>query len=1381
MRNKFVSFAALLGLVLAAAWGIAAARGAAGTHSLAAVSSPADEPHSMDGMAGMHHHMASPRSAAPAPPQITFTTNTCPSGTLTAGGADVDLDLSGHMCTVGGLVSTYIFHNVNIHDGGILRFLDQQIDFYAENILVENKGTLRAGVAPDLPIGTAGGKLTIHLYGAVTDPGVTCKSDPITCGVPSDTWTKTNSATVCNPPAIPLPGDVVDCFYKYGTLDDGDLTNAYFGHKVLAVSYGGTLHLRGHKGVSPLNVIDAEPSNTGQSWKRLDGSLIPGAQLLHVDGFVNWQKGDHIVVTTTDYLPGHSEELIITEQPIDNFVLRRTTIHFTTNPDGVTLQGLKWAHYGQRFPIPAADVTKLGLSFNHVDTRAAVALLSRSIRIVSEGPTATPNSFPPTAGNFFGGHTIVRQGFESYQVQGVEFYLMGQGGDITHYPVHFHMARKTPQPANPKLPAVTYVKDCSVHDSMTRWFTIHATEGVTLQRNVGYLSIGHGYYLEDGTEINNKLYANIGIFARAAVDNVQNPRKVPGILASPGEPGAEIVPYHSDYDHPAVFWIMNGWNDFRYNMAAGAGSCGMCYWLLPGANSGPSRNQKWDSYASMQIGLSRAGQTPLLKFIGNTCSTAMNSFESIGNTSPCLGVADVPDGQHLIPINNPKAPVRFIENPNPPPAVLIPNPKADAYYPLVSSARMPTKCDTADCSAAPRCGGTQGVPEATCMVTTLDHYTTSFNWAQTNFAAIWLRPWWYLVTQSAITDAQNGGITFVTGGGYTRSDFALGNWLLMNHSVLVGNTQPNAAGTQFPTNPYAANAGPFNPEALQCDVNRTDYCLSAANGISMETTDFAVNQRLLSIYDGPSYQDSNGYYNIHTTRIDDKDCGPAGPGGGNCLSSKWMYGHTQGVLRGLTTQTDTQCYLPNAAIAWKQPNGFYYAPAFHSQNLIFENVDIRHFVVEPLFNPGTFKINPTAANNRYCTWKSDMFVSFTDVDRQTELSDDDGSLTGLVSNPPGPGTRESISVNEDPFFNAPIETAECASDDHSGAIPATGPPATAKTSPYEYVSLAMQPDCSLGDPSHICNTTELQTECDAGSKLNPPDFHACNGNWGKACTTADSSNNGANSPCFGVPLYREYVTAAEGLNARPAIKMMGQGTGQRSTLTVNHGRYFVDTTIARKAQVDSFGNPKGRLNPSVFLKDHTYHFFLVYAKSSTKQTYDIFVGIGAVKATVLASVKPIRVGINDANLVINLSTGLPFMTPVDYNSGTGILTVSVDLTDYGTEFTNDKKNFCQPPTYCQWTGSDATGQCGCKPDTDCTDNAVCAWAVKDVDCPTGGCFGFSVPLPSQFTDGPKPGIPPAPKLFSQDPDAAKNWAVPFHNVLEPKSGEQCQYPSPPTK
>ena len=62
----------------------------------------------------------------------------------------------------------------------------------------------------------------------------------------------------------------------------------------------------------------SSPKLTGTSWVRLNAPILgsdpgPGtaATSLTVDGRVDWKMGDHIVVTTTDYLPDHSEELVI--------------------------------------------------------------------------------------------------------------------------------------------------------------------------------------------------------------------------------------------------------------------------------------------------------------------------------------------------------------------------------------------------------------------------------------------------------------------------------------------------------------------------------------------------------------------------------------------------------------------------------------------------------------------------------------------------------------------------------------------------------------------------------------------------------------------------------------------------------------------------------------------------------------------------------------------------------------------------------------------------------------------------------------------------------------------------------------------------------------
>src|SRR6516225_11170998 len=67
-------------------------------------------------------------------------------------------------CTVAN-PGTYKFGDVHILQDGALIFEDVQIDFWASNILIENRGTLSAG-KPDAPIGTKGGRVTIHLWGA---------------------------------------------------------------------------------------------------------------------------------------------------------------------------------------------------------------------------------------------------------------------------------------------------------------------------------------------------------------------------------------------------------------------------------------------------------------------------------------------------------------------------------------------------------------------------------------------------------------------------------------------------------------------------------------------------------------------------------------------------------------------------------------------------------------------------------------------------------------------------------------------------------------------------------------------------------------------------------------------------------------------------------------------------------------------------------------------------------------------------------------------------------------------------------------------------------------------------------------------------------------
>ncbi len=1212
--------------------------------------------------------------------------NPCPNGILRPIPVKEDMQdlVLSQACMVP--AGTYQYGEIDIINGGSLTFKDEKINFWAKSILIQNGGSLIAGSTSD-PIGKAGGQITFHLYGkdqGAGGKGITCKkiemgkpvTDPM-CGVDETTW-NSNKNPPLNPtsctPSMNLPGS--DCFYQYGTLpvDTGD-TAAYFGYKVIAVSYGGTLQLFGQKGAT-YDGTNVQPSNSGKSWVRLAKDLKGAESELTVDDHenpVDWKEGDHIVVTTTDYLPGHSEELTITGTMKDSDT-SNTIINVTPQ--------IQFPHSGTAYPFPSDLKTATGIEATKAETRAAVALLTRSIRIVS-GPNSdtidqsllncdtkeNPKPCFPVSDGFIGGHTIVRQGFKTFQVQGVEFYQLGQGGRLGHYPVHFHLARKTPPD--------TFVKDCSVHDSMTRFITVHATQGVLLARNVGYMSIGHGFYLEDGTEINNKLYSNIGILARSAAQNGPNapnplnPRMVPGILSSPkicsgaqtkscktdadctASEGTCInyplaFPYLTDWARPAVFWFMNGWNDFEYNMAAGAGACGMCFWPVDAKISGPSKNMFWTSYASIQR--NHAGTAPIMKFKGNYCTTAMNSFNTTSDVGDCHGVLD--------------GSLRLDQVPNTFAAVPNPNRDAETYYPIVSGLPAYTRCEgeNTDCSSINPCA--EGNRE-NCMVTVLDTYTTSFNWGQKNFSAIWLRPRWSLVQNSVITDVQQAGLTFVTGGDYTHSSVITGNWMLARKNVFIGTTQPD--------NPFAYAAGPFNPKGIKkCDNPMADsnYCLSREQQISIQLDGFGTNQRFFNIYDGPSLQDSNAYLDIKKTFID--DC-PFPNNNLQCNNSGWMYGKVLGIPG---DEKKKMGYLPNAAIAWKQSNGFYYPPAFHSKNLFFDNrpsphgVDIRHFVIEPLFAPETAKTwfkTSSDVNQHYATWNSTMFNNFTAIDRQTILNDDDGSLTGLIG---------TVSVNEDPFFNAPVETIECLSDE------------TAKTNPYDHITTVVYPDCA--------NTNT----CDTGKKFCDPTKGPCPCNKDVCDPTCDWCANctiTGETGCYGVPLYRQFLTLSEkdmekaGKEPDTKIRMMGPAVFGRINLTANRGKYYISTTDGTTQQ-----SPTPLKN--IFRKGDKYYVFLVYAKPSARQTYQIYVGAMAnLDANAPQNVE--AVGANLATKALEFDSictkldsslcenGFPKNWERQYDSATGILTVTMNLSDLGGQFDNAREDICQPHTFCKPSGN----------------------------------------------------------------------------------------------
>jgi cell migration-inducing and hyaluronan-binding protein len=1487
----------------------------------------------MFGMAG--------EATAQPPPPITCTGGQVPAQDLLqpAPAEQPDLRIAGVCKVQPG--KKYFYANVNILDKGKLEFEESPqplTDFWASSIIIENGGTMAAGT-PGTPYGLKGGRLTIHLYGKASPSaidqngnkvppdgqgqGVLCQSAIATtapCGIPQKLWdfNAMDAFPGCGPTheltdeCIPgLPKTVTDFFYDYGPLyGDGKPVQSgpdkgkvgYFGYKTLAVSFGGTLAVYGYKGASYDPDTDNDHTSSGVSWIRLAEDLNPTDPSLTLatdpkgpGGMgkieARWRAGDEIVVTTTDYLPGHSEKLTIGD---DYPVTGGTTVPFTP--------AIQWTHIGKRFALAAKLAAAAGrltidpqLVQNGAETRAAVALLTRSIRIVSEGdgvvalPTPHIETFDEASARtlcpdgttkgcyYFGAHMIVRQGFEKVQIQGVEFKQMGQGGRLGHYPVHFHMARQTPPD--------TFVKDSSINESMTRWYVIHSTQGVTLARNVGWRSIGHGYYLEDGTEANNNLYSNIGIFARAAINNAQNERQVPGILADnqgpftgTGDVSNPGFPYRSDNEYPTVFWISNGWNNFQGDMAAGAGACGSAYWFVPLANSdtpdvptatnqyieeGPpliiTKHMKWADggttknfgYAGLQRLPIWAGATPLKSFYSNYATSTMMSFQTTLDAPACAGfiAADAP------PLNTPTASeIRSISpkparKPKDDPPGTEPDLVNDTYYPLAIGARAATRCPVSAATNLPDCTppnpGFSGLrtpctdstaflvanpgkvddpnnPEISCAPTVIDHFTSSFHWAQGDVSAIWLRPQWYLVANSVLSDVQQGGITFVTGGDLLRASIITGYWSLLHDSILIGHTQPQDAAHRF-----ALDIGPFNLNTTEKCEHATgstlpSYCLNEAAGVSLPLTGFFNNQRLENIYDGPSYRDSTAYLDVSTTSC------PVGAF--NDAVDTCIYGtqQTSGILNKTPTKPPSAevCYVPNAAIAWKQPNGFFYPPAFHANNLFFGNEDptkpiIRHFVIDPLFKAfdgstsgsvqdfgqaGSYITDGTAVSNVYClppgVNQNTYFTGFTSIDRQTELNDDDGTLTGLSNNfTPAPGQqslKQTISVNEDAFFTAPVETPECASNIGSNVAPGNAcsspsknaPTVTAKTSPYDYVSTVIY---------HL-----------APAQPNPD-------RWDPDCT---------NPTCYGVPLYRQFLAGNDGTNGQPRtrewahwnantcntdatkfgitkacrwpyIRMAGTAKSTRETLTINNGTYYIDTTVPLSIQTTEVYNTSGagggtlNKNVNLFVANGTYDVFLAYAKPTTHQTYQIYLGTNASTA----NVQPIQFRL-DTQQVTTPSGANPWLTTKLATGGIVEVTVDFSKLPAGTLDPASANGLCQPRTFCTGTTS-CTGAVTptdplaiADPDIINQANAVCAqWAVKDLDCPPSGCYGFSFTIPSTgfiadaTINNPSPHRP-SPVSFPATAQTGKpDWLVKFvGTTLNPDAtaGGQCHYTTLPT-
>ncbi|XP_035675907.1 cell surface hyaluronidase-like [Branchiostoma floridae] len=277
------------------------------------------------------------------------------------------------------------------------------------------------------------------------------------------------------------------------------------------------------------------------------------------DDVSSWQPGDHIVLASTDYNMEQAEEFQL-------LPCQECSSH------QVKISGqIKYTHFGE--------------ISDEVDLRGEVGLLTRNIKFQGEVEDSCygDNFCQYFDYDTYGGHVKILPGFKNVHLSGIEFTRMGQQV-VGSYPVHFHMTGDVDEVGGYSRP--TYVRELSIHHCFSRCVTIHGTHGLLVQDTVGYDTLGHCFFLEDGVEQRNVLDHNLGLVTRAGTllptdrdDNMCQTMR--------DAVYGDYIPELTDCRAVTTFWITHPNNVITNNAAAGSLHTGIWY-IFHREPTGPS-------------------------------------------------------------------------------------------------------------------------------------------------------------------------------------------------------------------------------------------------------------------------------------------------------------------------------------------------------------------------------------------------------------------------------------------------------------------------------------------------------------------------------------------------------------------------------------------------------------------------------------------------------------------------------------------------------------------------------------------------------------------------------------------------------------------------
>lgn len=289
---------------------------------------------------------------------------------------------------------------------------------------------------------------------------------------------------------------------------------------LMAMGEGSTINIHGR---------DAEKT----SWTQLDATANAGSRVITVAEPTGWEVGDQIAIASSTGNMNHAEE----------HVIRRIS------EDGTRIwleDRLAHRHYGEVETYDNGERGRDRVEWD-LDLRAEVGLLSRNVTITGDENADRDQ---------IGGHVMAMMD-ASMRISGTEFTKMGQADELGRYAAHWHMLGDG---------SGQYIENSSFHHTYNKGLTVHSTDNTRIENNVIYHHIGHGIYLEDGSETGTQILDNL-VFSTFKSDSPENRAPVP-----------------TDATDATSIWVAHPNNTIIGNHAAG--SEGTAIWVFPEGRDG---------------------------------------------------------------------------------------------------------------------------------------------------------------------------------------------------------------------------------------------------------------------------------------------------------------------------------------------------------------------------------------------------------------------------------------------------------------------------------------------------------------------------------------------------------------------------------------------------------------------------------------------------------------------------------------------------------------------------------------------------------------------------------------------------------------------------